>query len=55
MTILQHLQQKEIKRRALLGAQFTSLKAYRGVPYKHATNGKTVHGTRTYRGVRYEA
>ena len=54
MTILQHLQKKEIKRRALLGAQYNSLKAYRGVPYEHVTNGKAVHGTRIYRGVRYQ-
>lgn len=54
MTILQHLKMKEIKRRALLGAQYNSLKAYRGVPYEHVTNAKPIHGARSYRGVRYE-
>lgn len=53
MTILQHLQAKEQKRRALLGAQYNNLKAYRGVPYQHVTNGKAVHGNLTYRGIRY--
>lgn len=54
MTILQHLQVKEQKRRALLGAQYNSLKAYRGVPYEHVTNGKAIHGHLTYRGVSYD-
>ena len=53
MTILQHLQRKEQRRRALLGAQYSSLKAYRGVPYEHITNGKPIHGSLTYRGVSY--
>ena len=53
MTILQHIQKSELKRRALLGAQYTSLKAYRGVPYSKVANGKAVHGRMTYRGVSY--
>ena len=53
MTILQHLQAKEQKRRALLGAQYSSLKAYRGVRYGKLANGKAVHGSLTYRGVSY--
>jgi len=53
MTIFQHLQKKEQRRRALLGAQFNSLKAYRGVPYEHVTNGKPVHAQLTYRGSSY--
>ena len=53
MTILQHIQKAEQKRRALLGAQYSSLKAYRGVPYEKVTNGKPVHGSLTYRGVSY--
>ena len=53
MTALELIQKKELKRRALLGAQYTSLKAYRGVPYQHITNGKAVHGNLTYRGVAY--
>lgn len=53
MTILQHLVKAEQKRRALLGAQYTSLKAYRGVPYGKVTNGKAVHGNLTYRGASY--
>ena len=53
MTILQHVQKSEQKRRALLGAQYTSLKAYRGVPYGKVTNGKAVQGRLTYRGVSY--
>ena len=44
---------KELKRRALLGAQYSNAKAYRGVPYQHITNGKAVHGSLTYRGVTY--
>ena len=54
MTILQHLQKKEQKRRALLEAQYSNAKAYRGVPYSHVTNGKPVHGHLTYRGVSYD-
>ena len=53
MTILQHIQKSEQKRRALLEAQYSSLKAYRGVPYGKVTNGKAVHGRLTYRGVAY--
>ena len=53
MTILQHVQKSELKRRALLGAQYNSLKAYRGVPYGKVTNGKAVQGRMTYRGVSY--
>lgn len=53
MTILQHLQKAEQRRRALLGAQYSSLKAYRGIPYAKVTNGKAVHGSLTYRGVSY--
>ena len=53
MTILQHIQKQQLKRRALLEAQYNSLKAYRGVPYEHVTNGKAVHGNLTYRGVSY--
>ena len=44
---------EELKRRALLGAQYSNAKAYRGVPYQHITNGKAVHGSLTYRGVTY--
>lgn len=53
MTILQHVQKKEQRRRALLGAQYTNAKAYRGVPYGKVANGKAVHGRLTYRGVSY--
>lgn len=53
MTILQHVQKKEQRRKALLGAQYTNAKAYRGVKYTHITNGKPVHGSLTYRGVAY--
>lgn len=53
MTILQHIQKKEQRRRALLEAQYSNAKAYRGVPYSHVTNGKAVHGSLTYRGVTY--
>lgn len=53
MTILQHIQKSEQKRRALIGAQYTSLKAYRGVPYGKVANGKAVQGNLTYRGVSY--
>ena len=53
MTLIQHIQKSEQKRRALLGAQYTSLKAYRGVPYTKVANGKAVHGNLTYRGVSY--
>ena len=53
MTILQHVQKKEQRRRALLEAQYNSAKAYRGVPYQHITNGKPVHSRLTYRGVAY--
>ena len=53
MTIFQHIQKKEQKRRALLGAQFTSAKAYRGVSYSKIANGKAVRGNLTYRGVKY--
>ena len=53
MTILQHIQKKEQRRRALLEARYTSAKAYRGVPYQHITNGKPVHSNLTYRGVSY--
>ena len=53
MTILQHVQKSEQRRRALIGAQYTSLKAYRGVPYKNIANAKAVHGNLTYRGVSY--
>lgn len=53
MTILQHIQKKEQKRRALLGAQYSSVKAYRGVVYTKLANGKPVHGRLTYRGVQY--
>ena len=53
MTILQHIQKKEQKRRALFEAQFSNAKAYRGVPYSKVTNGKAVHGRLTYRGVVY--
>ena len=53
MTILQHVQKKEQKRRALFEAQFTNAKAYRGVPYSQVVNAKAVHGNLTYRGVSY--
>lgn len=53
MTILQHIQKKEQKRRALFEAQFTNAKAYRGVPYGQVVNAKAVHGNLTYRGVSY--
>ena len=54
MTILQHVQKKEQRRKALLGAQYTNTKAYRGVQYSHITNGKPVQGSLTYRGVAYK-
>lgn len=53
MTLLQYVQKSEQKRRALLQAQYTSLKAYRGVPYQNIANAKAVHGNLTYRGVSY--
>ena len=53
MTLLQHIQKKELRRRALLEAQYSNAKAYRGVSYSHVTNGKAVHGPLTYRGVAY--
>ena len=53
MTILQHIQKKEQKRRALFEAQFSNAKAYRGIPYGKVANGKAVHGNLTYRGVSY--
>jgi len=53
MTILQHVQKAEQKRRALLAAQYSSLKAYRGVPYEKAANGRAITGNLTYRGVDY--
>ena len=40
MTILQHVQKAEQRRRARIQAQYSNLKAYRGVPYEHVTNGK---------------
>lgn len=55
MTLLQILQKKELKRLALLEAQYTNTKAYRGVPYEHVTNGKPVHAKLTYRGISYES
>ena len=54
MTLLQILQKKELKRLALLEAQYTNAKAYRGVAYENVTNGKAVHGNLTYRGVSYQ-
>jgi len=53
MTELQMIKRQTLKRRALLEAQYTSLKAYRGVPYTNIANGKAVHGNLTYRGVSY--
>jgi len=53
MTALDIIKRKELKRRALLGAQYSNAKAYRGVPYAHVTNGKAVHSSLTYRGVSY--
>lgn len=53
MTILQLVQKAEQRRRARIEAQYTTLKAYRGVPYEHVTNGKPVRGSLTYRGVNY--
>ena len=53
MTILQHVQKKEQKRRALFEAQFTDAKAYRGVPYSQVVDAKAVHGNLTYRDVSY--
>jgi len=53
MTALEIIKKKELKRRALLGAQYSNAKAYRGVPYEHITNGKPVHCSMTYRGVNY--
>lgn len=53
MTILQHVQKAEQRRRARIQAQYSNLKAYRGVPYEHVTNGKPIHGSLTYRGVSY--
>ena len=53
MTILQHIQKKEQKRRALLEAQYTNTKSYRGVSYEKVANGKAIHGNLTYRGVSY--
>lgn len=54
MTILQHVQKAEQRRRARIQAQYSNLKAYRGVPYEHVTNGKAIHGSLTYRGVAYK-
>lgn len=53
MTILEHVQKKEQKRRALLEAQFTNTKAYRGVRYDKLVNAPAVHGNLTYRGANY--
>ena len=53
MTILQHVQKAEQKRRAIFGAQYTSNKAYRGVPYGKIVNARPVHKHLTYRGVDY--
>lgn len=53
MTILQHVQKAEQRRRARMQAQYSNLKAYRGVAYQHVTNGKPIHGSLTYRGVSY--
>jgi len=53
MTILQHVQKSEQKRRALFEAQYTNAKAYRGVPYTNLANGKAIHGNLTYRGISY--
>ncbi len=53
MTILQHIQKAEQKRRALLAAQYNSAKAYRGVPYERVTKGKPVKAHLTYRGISY--
>ena len=53
MTILEHVQKKEQKRRALFEAQFTNAKAYRGVQYDKLANGPAVHGNLTYRGAGY--
>ena len=52
MTILQHVQKTEKRRRALLEAQYTNAKAYRGVPYENFDE-KTPRGVFTYRGVVY--
>jgi hypothetical protein len=52
MTILQHVQKAEKRRRALLEAQYTNAKAYRGVSYENF-NAKTPRGVFTYRGVVY--
>lgn len=54
MTILLHEQKKEQRRKALLGAQYTNTKAYRGVQYNRIANGKPIHGNLTYRGVTYK-
>ena len=53
MTELALIKKKELKRRALLEAQYTNAKAYRGVAYQNIANGKPVHGRLTYRGVAY--
>ena len=53
MTIFQHLQQKEQRRRARIQAQYSNLKAYRGVSYEKVTNGKAINGPLTYRGTKY--
>ena len=53
MTFLVRIQKAEQRRRARIQAQYSSLKAYRGVPYEHVTNGKPIHGSLTYRGVKY--
>lgn len=54
MTILQHIQKKEQKRRALFLAQILNAKAYRGVSYEKLANQPAVHGNLTYRGVGYK-
>lgn len=53
MTELQLIKKQTLKRRALLEAQYSNAKAYRGVPYTSLANGKAVHGNLTYRGVSY--
>ena len=56
MTMLQHIQKSEQKRRALLGAQYTSLKAYRGIPYTDLSYDRPVKSGSTdlaYRGISY--
>lgn len=54
MNIL-HIEQKKLQKRfALLAAQYTNAKAYRGVPYQSAPK-KVVHGEFVYRGHSYTA